>query len=90
MTGRSVASSWKSRGLLAFYCLLLAFAVRFLHFALFEATLLSVQGLLRDLIIMLAIGFLGYRLTRVRQMVSQYRWQYERVGLFWWRERSTG
>ena len=89
MTGRSIASAWKATRLLAVYCCLRACAVRFLHFALFDATLLSTKGFLIDLTVMLAIGFLGFRLTRVRQMVTQYRWQYERTGLFWWRERTS-
>jgi hypothetical protein len=33
---------------------------------------------------------LAFRLTRVRRMVSQYPWIYERDGLLGWRERSGG
>lgn len=90
MSGRSIAKAWKSPRLLAFYCFLLACAVRFLHYALFDGTLLSTKGLLIDLVVMLAAGFLGYRLTRVGQMVTQYRWLYRRAGFFWWRERAGG
>lgn len=89
MTGRSIANTWQSTRLLMFYGFLLACAVRFLHYALFEDTLLSTKGFILDLIVMQAFGFLGYRLTRVRQMVTQYRWQYERRGLFSWRERQS-
>ena len=88
MSGRAVALRWKSMPLLVFYCFLLACAVRFLHFALFESILLSLKMFLIDFVVMLAWGFLGYRMTRVRQMVTQYRWQYERSGIFWWRERT--
>jgi len=88
MSGRNIAQAWKSRRLLAFYCFLLACAVRFLHYALFEGTLLSTKGLAIDLIVMLAAGFLGYRLMRVTQMVTQYRWLYKRSAVFWWQSRT--
>jgi len=34
-----------------------------------------------------AIAAFAYRLTRVRQMVQQYPWLYERKGLLGWEER---
>ncbi len=88
MSGRAVAIQWKSLRLLIFYCLLLSLAVRFLHFALFEARLVSLKLLLIDFIVILLVGLLGFRITRVKQMVTQYRWLYQRSGLFWWRERA--
>jgi hypothetical protein len=36
----------------------------------------------------IAIGSMGYRFTRARQMTSQYRWLYERTGPFTWREHQ--
>lgn len=89
MSGRAIARSWKSLPLLAFYCLLLAGAVRFLHYALHEGTLLSPGLLLIDFFVTLCAGLIGFRLARVSQMVTQYGWLYERTGLLWWRERST-
>lgn len=88
MSGRAVARQWKSIGLLAFYCALLAFAVKFLHFALFQGELLSIKLLLIDFGVILLIGLLGYRITRVGQMVTQYSWLYQRSGVFWWRDKS--
>lgn len=88
MSGRAVALQWKSIKLLLFYSLLLALGVRFLHFALFEATLLSFPLLLIDYVVLSLLGLLGYRVTRVSQMVTQYRWLYKRTGVFWWRERE--
>lgn len=88
MSGRNIAQAWKSRGLLTLYCLLLACAVRFLHYALFEGVLLSTKGFAIDLFVMLAAGFLGYRLMRVTQMVTQYRWLYKRSAVFWWESRT--
>ncbi|HMQ71734.1 MAG TPA: hypothetical protein PKA84_10840 [Rubrivivax sp.] len=88
-SGRAIARTWQSIALLVFYCALLACAVRFLHFALFDGTLLSLPAWLTDFAVMLAAGLLGFRLTRVTQMVTQYPWLYERAGPFGWRPRAT-
>jgi hypothetical protein len=88
-SGRAIARAWQSIALLVFYCALLACAVRFLHFALFDGTLLSMRSWLTDFAVMLAAGLLGFRLTRVGQMVTQYPWLYERAGPFGWRARAT-
>ena len=88
MSGRAVANTWRPVAQLIFYCLLLSLVVRFLHFALFEAELFAFLPWVADLAVMLAAGFLGYRLTRVSQMVTQYRWIYRRAGPFAWRERE--
>ncbi|MEZ5657339.1 MAG: hypothetical protein R3E83_02060 [Burkholderiaceae bacterium] len=88
MSGRAVASTWRPIGQLLFYCLLLSAFVRFLHFALFDAKLLAFTPWLADFAVLLIGGFLGYRLTRVRQMVTQYRWLYRRAGPFSWRARE--
>ncbi len=88
MTGRAVASTWREPWTLALYILLLGIAVRFIHFALFHGTLLSPRYYLVDTVILMVIGFLGWRHTRARQMTTQYRWLYERAGPFGWRPRS--
>ena len=89
MTGRAMALTWRSYVHLIAYLLILGAAVRFIHFALFEGTLLTLQYYLVDAAVVLAIGSLGFRYTRARQMTSQYRWLYERTGPFSWREKST-
>jgi hypothetical protein len=73
MTGRAVARSWQSGGRLLFYIVLLAAAVRFLHFALFHGTLLSAPGYAADFTALAVIAYSGKRVTRARQMASQYR-----------------
>ncbi|MFT5438737.1 MAG: hypothetical protein ACI9MJ_000597 [Alphaproteobacteria bacterium] len=30
----------------------------------------------------------GYRLARVRRMIGQYPWLYERNGVFFWRKKG--
>ncbi|HEU6441366.1 MAG TPA: hypothetical protein VFF38_03325, partial [Microvirga sp.] len=42
-----------------------------------------------DAIVLLIIGSLGFRYYRARMMTSQYRWLYERTGLFSWREKAS-
>ena len=88
LSGRSLASNWRPISHVIFFMMLLAFAVRFFHFALFEGTLLSLHYYVVDALVLIGISLLGYRLTRVRQMVTQYRWLYERAGPFSWREKK--
>ena len=89
LAGRAVAATWRPWWQVAFYMLILAVAVRFLHFALFEATLLSPHYYLVDLTVCLAFGFLGFRMTRASQMVTQYGWINARAGAFSWRRRTA-
>jgi hypothetical protein len=90
LAGRAIAGTWRPWWHVAFYMLILAVAVRFLHFALFEATLLSAHYYLVDLAVCLAFGFLGYRTTRASQMVTQYRWLNARAGVFSWSRQTAG
>jgi hypothetical protein len=87
LTGRAVASTWVPNGMLVFYCCLLTLAVRFFHFALFTGTLLSPYYFIVDLIVLLALAFLGRQITRSYQMATQYGFAFQRVGLLGWRER---
>ena len=59
--------------------LLLGAAVRFLHFALFGGTLLSLPYYVVDTAVCLACGLIGFRLMRVAQMVTCYGWINERA-----------
>jgi hypothetical protein len=86
-TGRAIAETWRPYYQLVVYMALLGAAVRFIHFALFDAELLSVVSYLADVLFLLAVGSIAYRLTLASRMVSQYRWLYERAGPFSWRER---
>ena len=88
MTGRAIAGQWQPYWQLVLSLLLLAGAVRFIHYALFGGTLLSLHYYLVDAVVVLGIGSVGYRYTRARQMTRQYRWLYERTGPLSWRERA--
>ncbi len=82
-TGRSFARAWSPQGLIFPAVILLAAAVQFLHFALFQEDLLSVHYYLITFIILLAAAFLGYTSTRATQMSTQYSWAFQKVGLSW-------
>ncbi len=87
LSGRAVAGTWRPWWQLPAYMLILGAAVRFIHFALFEGTFLSPHFYLTDTLICSVFGFLGFRLTRVQQMITQYRWINVRSGLFGWTRR---
>jgi hypothetical protein len=88
MTGKAVAKTWGDLIALVAYVLLLGWAVRFIHFALFEGTLFSLRYYIVDTIILMGIAFAGWRHTRTGQMTTQYRWLYERTGPFSWKNRT--
>lgn len=88
LTGRAIARSWLTDLTLIIYMVLLAAATRFIHFALFEGTLLSVYYYVVDLIVLVALAMLGKRVTRARQMGTQYSFIYERTGPLGWAEKQ--
>lgn len=90
MAARAVARAWRPFWQAALALLLVAAAVRFIHFALFDGTLLSVRYYLVDAAVILLVGAAGYRFTRTRQMTTQYRWLYEKTSPLTWRERPSG
>jgi hypothetical protein len=87
LAGRAIAATWRPAWQVALYALILGWAVRFIHFSLFGGTFLSPHYYAVDSLICIALGFLGFRLTRVRQMVTQYRWINAPDGLTRWRSK---
>ncbi|WP_265517790.1 DUF6867 family protein [Nitratireductor luteus] len=85
LTGRAIARAWQPNLQLAAYIVLLSAATRFIHFSLFGGTLLSVHYYIADLIVLLIFAFVGKRITRARQMSTQYNFRYARTGLLGWR-----
>ncbi len=86
-SGKSIAQTWRPAWQVVPYMIVLGMAVRFIHFALFEGTLLTLQYYVVDTIILLIFGALGYRFKRTQQMTTQYRWLYEKTGPFSWRDK---
>jgi hypothetical protein len=89
LTGRAIAATWRPWWHVVPLALLLGMAVRFLHFALFGGTLFSLPYYAVDIAVCLAAALIGFRLTRVAQMVSCYGWINERGGLYTWHRRET-
>ena len=88
MTGRALALSWRPFWQVLLWSLPLGVVVRFIHYALFEGSFVSLRFSLIVLVIVAAIASLGYRYYRARQMSRQYGWLYERSGPFSWREKA--
>jgi hypothetical protein len=72
VSGKTIAETWRPLWQVPVYMLLLALAVRFLHFALFEEVLLSARNFAVDYTILLVLALAGYRMARSQQMATQY------------------
>jgi hypothetical protein len=88
LAGRAIAVTWRPWWQIVVYMLILGGAVRFIHFALFGGTLLSLHYYVVDSAVCLACGFIGFRAAHAAQMVRQYRWIYRESGLLRWRRTS--
>ena len=86
-TGRSCAESWQSYATVVISTLILGAGIRFVHFAIFEGTLLSLQYYAVDTIILLVFSTAGYRYKRTLQMTNNYYWLYEKVSPFSWKKK---
>jgi hypothetical protein len=85
LAGRAIAATWRPRWQVVVYMLILGGAVRFIHFALFGGTLLSLHYYLADSAICIAAALVGFRAARTAQMLTQYRWIYGPDGPLRWR-----
>jgi hypothetical protein len=88
LAGRAIAATWRPFWHVIAYMLLLGCAVRFVHFALFEGTLLSPASYGADAVYLLIVSALGWRMTRAAQMATQYYWLYGRTGPLTWRPKA--
>ncbi len=88
MSGRGLAMKWRPVWLPLLAMVPLTMGLRFLHFALFGASLTSLHYFITDLIILLVFCFIGYRVTMARKMTRQYPWLYEQAGPFSWRPKA--
>ena len=102
MMGQAIAQAWSPWWHNIIYGALLAVAVQFLSYALFDgaffiASLASseappfgtaIVGYFATTIVLVICALFAYRITLVRKMVVQYPWLYERAGLFGWRSRT--
>ena len=89
LAGRAIAQTWRPFGHVVAYMLLLGAAVRFVHFALFEGSLLSPASYAADTLVLMISGAFAWRMQRAAQMATQYYWLYERTGPLTWRRKNT-
>lgn len=87
LTGRAVAKGWSPYWQVLVYSALLAAAVRFCHFALFNGTLGAFDHYLVELVLLASIATLGFRTVRKAQMVRRYDWLFTPSGPLAWRAR---
>jgi hypothetical protein len=89
LAGRAIAQTWRPFWHVVVYMALLGAAVRFVHFALFEGTLLSPASYTADTLVLFVLGALAWRAARVDQMATKYYWLYERTSPLTWRRRDN-
>jgi hypothetical protein len=87
LAGRAIAQTWRPFWHVLLYMAMLGAGVRFVHFALFEAALVSPASYTVDTIFLIIMGALAWRMTRAAQMATQYYWLYERTSPLTWRTR---
>lgn len=87
--GRVIAEDWKPAWQAAAAAFGLALADRFLVFALFEGQLLSLWAFLVDLVTLLTMALVAWRITHVTRMIRQYPWRYQRQSLFAYTKQSA-
>ena len=87
LAGRAVALTWRPWWQVVVYMLMLGAVVRFIHFALFGGTLLSIHYYAVDTLVCMAFGFTGFQAARARRMVAQYPWINEPNGPLRWRRK---
>jgi len=88
LAGRAIAQTWRPFWNVLLYMAMLGAAVRFVHFALFDGTLISPASYTADTFYLIVAGSLAWRMTRAAQMATQYYWLYERTGPLTWRSRG--
>jgi hypothetical protein len=87
LTGRAIALTWRPRWHIVVAMIPLGGAVRFIHFALFGGTLISLHYYLVDTAICIGFAATGFRAARAAQLVTQYRWLYRPNGWLRWRRK---
>jgi Domain of unknown function (DUF6867) len=74
MSGRALALNWRQRWQIMLTMLLLAMAVRFLHYALLGEKLLSGAAYAIDFGVLFGLAWMSFSWTRRSQMECQYGW----------------
>ena len=85
--GRAIAQTWRAFSALVLYAAMLTCGIRFLYFALFQGTLLSLHYFIVDFVVLFAAGVIGWRMQRAQQMRTQYSFAFEGAGPLAWRRK---
>ena len=88
LTGRAIATSWRPASVAVAAMMPIGFALRFLHFALFQEQLLEPVTWIFETACLTAVALVSWRYARAGQMVRQYYWLYEPAGPLSWRLRQ--
>ena len=88
LAGRAIAATWRPWWDVVKYMLLLAIAVRFVQFSVYQSQFLSLPAYLVDAAVCLIAGLLSFRLKRVQQMVTSYGCINRRAGPLSWRRQN--
>ncbi|HUC51261.1 MAG TPA: hypothetical protein VMA30_17920 [Xanthobacteraceae bacterium] len=88
LAGRAIAKTWRPVWQVVGYGFVLGIGVRFIHFSVFNGTLLSLHYYLVDSAVCIAFGLLGFRAARAAQMVTQYNWLIAPARFLRWRRRQ--
>jgi uncharacterized protein DUF6867 len=72
LAGRAIAQTWRPWWSVVAYMVILGLAVRFMHFALFAGTLVSLHFYAVDTLVAILSAGLGFHMTRKSQMARQY------------------
>jgi hypothetical protein len=70
--GRAIAQTWRPWWQAVLCMFMLGAGLRFIQFALFDRTLLSLPAYGLDTAVAISFATLGFRITRARQMARQY------------------
>lgn len=79
LAGRAIALTWRPWWHALVYMLVLGGAVRFMHFALADGTLLSPVGYLVDTAVAIGFAGAGFFVMRRHQKRTQYGFLYDGV-----------
>ncbi|RUM07562.1 DUF6867 family protein [Rhizobium chutanense] len=85
--GKAVADGWNNYPLAVVYTFLLAWAMQFLHHALFDGPMLDAVYYGIDFVTLLVFSTAGFRFRRTNQMVNNYYWLYEKTSAFSWKDK---
>ena len=87
-SGKAAAEGWNGYREVAVYTVLLAVAMQFLHYALFQGPFIDPFYYILDLVLLAVFSVSGFRVRRTRQMVQNYYWLYEPTSAFSWKKKD--